>query len=158
MTAQPAQSRSPSLQVGLFIGVNNTGGAATAILSMNTNNLQGIVHSAAATSAHTYLNNTATTLSQSISSNTFTNLNVNTTGTTIFIQNNVSLSATGTKNVNSNSIVTAFNRGGATGAVTLISDTGASSSPSVSNCQNNNFSNITVAGTTTLTGFNYTGQ
>ena len=141
---------------GAVLGVSNTGGAATAALTMNSNNIQGIVHSVAGTSAHTYLINSATTLSQSITSNTFTNLNVNTTGTTIFIQNNVSLPATGTKNVNTNSIVTGYNRTGASGAVTLISDTGASTSPSVSNFLNNNFSNGTLAGTTTLTGFSVT--
>jgi hypothetical protein len=141
---------------GALLGVTNSGGAATANLTMNANNIQGIVHSVAGTSAHTYVINTSATLSQAINNNTFTNLNVNTTGTTIFIQNNVSLSATGTKNVNGNSIVTAYSRTGATGAVTLVSDTGASTSPSTSSFTNNNFSNVTVAGTTTLTGFSVT--
>jgi ribosomal protein S8E len=49
--------------------------------------------------------NAAATLSQNISNNTFTNLNVNTTGAIIFISNNVVLSSAGTQDVNNNAIV-----------------------------------------------------
>ena len=70
---------------GALNGINNTGGATTATLAMSGNDIRGIVHSVAGTSAHTYLNNSATVLTQTISTNTFTNLNVNTTGTTTFI-------------------------------------------------------------------------
>jgi hypothetical protein len=54
--------------------------------------------------AQTYISNAAVTLSQNIS-NTFTNLNVNTTGDITFISNNVTVPATGNQDVNSNSIV-----------------------------------------------------
>ena len=57
----------------------------------------------------------AATLSQNISNNTFTNLNVNTTGNATFISNNVALPSGGSVTANSNSIVTGFNKGGPAG-------------------------------------------
>ncbi|HWN81342.1 MAG TPA: hypothetical protein VNM87_04545, partial [Candidatus Udaeobacter sp.] len=58
-------------QSGALLGVSNTGGASTSALSMTGNDVRGITHSVAGTSAHTYINNTAATLSQNISTNTF---------------------------------------------------------------------------------------
>jgi hypothetical protein len=138
---------------GTVLGVNNTGGASTAALAMTGNDIRGITHSVAGSSAHTYIINSATTLSQNISSNTFTNLNVNTTGNVTFISNSVNAPASGSKTINTNSIVTAFNKGGAGGTVALYSDGGSSTSTTAHQNQNNNFSNITVTGATTITGW-----
>ena len=46
-----------------------------------------------------------------INSNTFTNLNVNTTGSVTFMTRASNMAATGSESVSSNSIVTAFNKG-----------------------------------------------
>lgn len=137
-------------------GITNTGGASTCALSMTGNDFRGFVHSVAGSSAHTYLNNTAATLSQNISNNTFTNLNVNTTGNVTFVANAVSLSSTGTMNVNSNQIVTGFNKGGAGGTVTFYSSNASSVTGSVINFQNNVISNVTVIGATAFVGINNT--
>ncbi|MFL5752582.1 MAG: beta strand repeat-containing protein, partial [Bacteroidia bacterium] len=134
-------------------GISNTGGTNTAALSINTNDVRGITHSVAGSSAHTYINNTSATFSQNISNNTFTNLNVNTTGNVTFISNDVALPlATSTCTVNNNSIVTGFNKSGAGGTVTCYNTTTGPSSVSGSTKleQNNNFSNVTLTGATTV--------
>lgn len=139
---------------GTLFGVVTSGGASTCALSIQNNDIRGITYTAVASAAHAYFQNTATTSSQNISNNTFTNLNVNTTGGVTFISNSVSLTATGVKNINANSIVTAFNKGGAGGTVTFYNDSGLSSpTGAVSNANNNNFSNITVTGATTIAGW-----
>ncbi|OWY23844.1 hypothetical protein C7N43_30555, partial [Sphingobacteriales bacterium UPWRP_1] len=137
------------------LGINNTGGAATCAYSATGNDVRGVTHSVAGTSNHTYIINSAATLSQNISNNTFTNLNVNTTGSVIFIGNNVALPTGGSVTANGNSIVTAFNKGSAGGTVTLYNTTTTPSSVAgtTKSHQNNNFSNITVTGGTTVAGW-----
>jgi hypothetical protein len=73
-------------------------------LSIQSNDFRGNI-SINKCQAQTYISNAAVTLSQNISNNTFTNLNVNTTGDITFISNNVTVPATGNQDVNSNSIV-----------------------------------------------------
>src|SRR5205814_8117473 len=67
--------------------INNAAGAATAALSISNNNFQGINYAVAGTGSNTYISNTAATLSQTINNNTFTSLNINTTGSITFIAN-----------------------------------------------------------------------
>ena len=138
---------------GAQIFIYNSGGAATAALSISNNNFQGVTYSAVSTGSNTYIQNTAATLSQAINSNTFTNLSVNTSGSITFISNSVIVPATGTQNVNSNSIVTAFNKLQAGGTVTLFTSVTSSIAGSVINNNSNTFSNITVTGATTLAGW-----
>ena len=136
--------------------INNTGGSATAALSISNNDIQGISYAVQGTGANTYIINSAATLSQAINSNTFTNLNVNTTGNITFISDNVAVSASGTQNVNSNSIVGTFNKAGAGGTVTLFTSSAASASGAVINNNSNNFSAVTLTGSTGITGFSNT--
>ena len=143
---------------GLFRGITNTGGTPTAALSILSNDFRGITHTIAATASpsHNLIVNGVATLSQNISSNTFTNLNINTTGGINMFTNSVSLTATGTKNINSNNIVGTFVKSGATGSLTLYSDTGLSVTGAIINNNNNNLSNITVSGTTSVIGWQNT--
>jgi hypothetical protein len=136
-------------------GISNTGGGTSAALTITGNDIRGITHSVAGTSAHTYIINSAATLSQNISTNTFTDLDVNTTGAVIMISNSVAVSGSGTQDVNNNSIVTAFvrNAASASGALTLFTSAASSVSGSVINNNNNNFSNITVSGAATIAGW-----
>lgn len=136
-----------------FLGITNTGGAATAALTITGNDFRGIVYSVASSASNTYISNSAATFSQNISFNTFTNLNLNTTGSATFITNSVTLPAGGSKTINNNSIVTAFNKGGAGGTITLYSDGASSPSGTTVNNNSNNFSNITVTGATTVSGW-----
>jgi hypothetical protein len=141
---------------GAVLGINCTGGATTCTTTIQSNDIRGITHSVAGTSAHSYIVQTAATLSCTIASNTFTNLNVNTTGAVIFINHGYSIASTAQLIINNNSIVTAYNKGGASGSVILTTSNSTSGTGSVNNYTNNNFSNITVAGATTITGFNNT--
>ena len=137
-------------------GISNTGGGVSSALSISNNDFRGIVYSASGSGAHTYIANTAPTLSQAINSNTFTNLNVNTTGNVTFVGNAVAVPAAGSMNVNTNSIVTAFNKGGTGGIVTFYSSNSASTAGAIINFLNNNFSNITVTGLASFVGINNT--
>ena len=142
-----------AINLGAQLFINNTGGAATAALSISNNNFQGVNYAVQGTGSNTYISNTAATLSQAMNSNTFTSLNVNTTGSITFIANSVIVSATGTQNVNSNSIVTSFNKAGAGGTVTLFTSAATCAAGSVINNNSNNFSNITVIGATIIAGW-----
>jgi Ig-like domain CHU_C associated/Secretion system C-terminal sorting domain len=145
---------------GSLFGISTSAAAATCALSIQTNDIRGITYSLASSASQTYITApTGTPLTNTISNNTFTNLNVNTTGSVLFIGHSYTMPANGTMTINNNSIVTAFVRGGATGSVTLTT-TGTSSPTSATLTQtNNNFSNITVSGSTTITGFtNFDGS
>lgn len=144
---------------GAITGISSSGSlAASATVSIQNNDFRGITHSIGGSGSHTYINLTGATAAgtvATIAGNTFTNLNVNTTGTTTFISQNYNASSTSTKNTNNNSIITGYVRGGTSGSVTLILDNASSVTGAVSNCLNNNFSSITLSGTSTLTGLNY---
>jgi hypothetical protein len=138
---------------GVLVGISNAAATATTSLSVTGNDVRGITHSVAGSNAHTYIINSGATLSQNISSNTFTNLNVNTTGSVTFINNSVTVPATGTQTISSNSIGTAFSKGGAGGTITLCTSSASSVSGATINHNSNNFSNITVTGATIIAGW-----
>jgi trimeric autotransporter adhesin len=139
------------------LAVTSTGAAATCALTMTGNDVRGIVHTVVGSGANTYITNASATLSQNISNNTFTNLNINTTASVTFISNSVTVPANGTQTVSNNSIVTAFNKAGAGGTITLCTSSFASSVAGATiNHTNNNFSNITVTGATTIAGWSST--
>ena len=138
---------------GAQLFIYNNAGTGAAALSISNNNFQGVGYApVAGTGANTFILNSAATLSQSISGNTFTNLNVKTAGSVTFISDNVVVSGTGAQNVNNNSIVTAFTKN-AGGTVTLFTSAATSVSGGVVNNNNNNFSNITVSGATIIAGW-----
>ncbi len=136
-------------------GISNTGGASTCTLSIALNDIRGIVHAATGTAAHNYIINSAATSSQNINDNTFTNLNVNTTGPITFISNSVIVSATGVQHVNGNSISGTFTRTNtaASGALILFTSLANSLAGAVITNSNNNFSNLTVSGAATISGW-----
>jgi hypothetical protein len=139
---------------GTFLGIAVPSIAAAAPLTITTNNFQGIVHSVAGTSPHTYISYTHTaSVTDNINGNTFTNLAVNTSGSVTFISRSGTMTGSGTENCNNNSIVTAFNKTGAGGIVTLYTANSGSLSGTAMNQTGNNFSNITVTGATTIAGW-----
>lgn len=140
---------------GALLGISNSGGAATCELSIQNNDIRGIEYAGAAgTNAHTYIINSAATLKQEINNNTFTALNVNTSGAIIFISNSLVLPANSVQNVNNNSIVTSYTRTATSGAITLFTSTAATTNANVTvNNNNNNFSNISISGTATISGW-----
>ena len=142
-------------QSGAFTGITNTGGTTSA-LSISGNNIQGIAYNIAATASNTYVSNTAASQTENFSSNVFNTLNVNTTGTCTFFSNSVTIPGTGSCVFNNNFIATSYTRGGAIGSIFLTTTNALSSTGSVNNYTNNNFSNITISGTTSIIGFNNT--
>jgi len=134
-------------------GINVSGATAASTLSIQNNDIMGIVHTIAGTNTHNYIINTAATKSQNISTNTFTNLDVNTTGSVTFISNSVIMPANGSQTISGNKIVTGFNKGGAGNTVTGITSTAATANAGVTVLiENNNFSNISVTGATAING------
>lgn len=137
-----------------FLGISNTGGATSSSLSIQYNDFRGIVNSASASHSQTYIANSAAVASQKINYNTFTSLSINTTGAVILISNNVVMPANGTQNVNYNSIVGSFTNSASSGSLTLFTGISATSLNNVSvNQNNNNFSNISVSGSTSILGW-----
>jgi hypothetical protein len=144
---------------GTVTGINLSGAGGATTHSIQNNDFRGITYTVSGTSAHTYITLTGATAANdvaTVSSNTFTNLNVNTTGSITFISHNYTMAATGTQTFNNNSIVTGFNKGGAGGTITITTTNGSSVNGSICNITNNNFSNITVTGATTILGINNT--
>ena len=137
--------------------VSNTAGANTCTLSIQNNDIRGLVYSALSTAPHTYLTQSAAVASANIAGNTFTNLSINTSGAVIFISHNYAIPSTGQLIINNNSIVTAFTRLAA-GSITISTSNSSSGSGSVNNYTNNNFSNIIVPdnASSTILGFNNT--
>ncbi|MCA6364975.1 MAG: T9SS type A sorting domain-containing protein [Bacteroidetes bacterium] len=140
---------------GAVLCLNNNGGANSSALSISNNNFQGIIHSLVGSGTQFYMVNTAATLSQTFNNNTFTNLTANTTAEVRFMANNVALPAGGSVTVTGNSIVTAFSKPAAGSTVTLYYTTTSPSSVAgtTKTHQNNNFSNITLTGATTMAGW-----
>ncbi|MFZ4522018.1 MAG: GEVED domain-containing protein [Bacteroidales bacterium] len=135
------------------LSVTSTGAAATCALSISNNDFRGIVHNTQGSGSNTYIINSSATLSQNISNNTFTNLTIKSTGSVTFIANSVSVPALGSQTISNNSIVTAFNKTGAGGIITLETTSAGSLSGATINHTGNNFSNITVTGATTIAGW-----
>ncbi len=131
---------------GAMIGIANEFGNSVTSFSINKNDFNSTRHTVNTTGDITFISNTAGALNVTIDSNTFTNDSVNTNGVITFIHNNVTLPAGGTKNVNSNSIVTGFKSTGSGADIQIYFDDGDSPSGTTANNNNNNFSNISASG------------
>ena len=141
---------------GALTGITRSNPGAAATLAINTNDFRGIVNSVTgSTTAHTYINwSSGTGAASNVNGNTFTNLNVDTTGSVTFLnRGTTSMTATGTLSVSNNSIVTGFNKVSAGGTIGGFITGGGDSSPNGSTilANLNNFSNITASGVTAVT-------
>ncbi len=128
--------------------------SATSTLNINNNNFSTFGHTVAGSGIIIFILDASTNLYTTINGNTFTNLNFNTTGGVTFISSNYAVPATGSQTINGNAIVGTFNKTGAGGAVVGITSSNTSGATVTSNWSNNNFSNITITGATTLTAIN----
>lgn len=139
---------------GAMFGISNEGTtvSATTTLNISNNDFNNFGHTVSGTAAITLISNAATTLNTVIGANTFTNLSVNTTGNFTFITNSVTHPANSVTSVSGNTIITAFAKTGAGGTVYFYDSFGSTTSGTEIN-SNNNFSNVTLTGATTLNGF-----
>ncbi|PKP19272.1 MAG: hypothetical protein CVU05_11770, partial [Bacteroidetes bacterium HGW-Bacteroidetes-21] len=143
---------------GAVVGISNTGTVAISH-SIQNNDFRGFVHSVTGTSTYTFINHTGGTAANNISAisnNTFTNININTSGSVVFISHNYAMASTGQCTINNNSIVTAFNKSAVGGTNYITYTNSTSTAGSIANYTNNNFSNITLTGATPLNGFQNT--
>ncbi|MCF6129342.1 T9SS sorting signal type C domain-containing protein [Flavobacterium sp. AS60] len=148
--------RSANTSGAIFgIQLDGTNGSNnTTTNSISNNNFSNFGYTANSSGAVTFIYYNQTALNLNINSNTFTNNTVNTSGTIVFIRNYSSALSGGTENVNSNSIVTGFTKSVAGGGVWFY-DCGTNNPhiAAVINHNSNNFSNVTVTGATSITGW-----
>ncbi len=140
-------------QTSTVIGIFNTNGLSTGLLTITGNDIRRINHTVSGTSAHIYIQNQTFTGSVNISSNTFTNITANTTGSITFIGNSISRAAGASCTVNNNSVVTGYNKTGAGGTILFYNSFGVSPTANSETNTGNNFSNMTFTGATTVTGW-----
>ena len=140
---------------GALFACVNAGGTVATALSIQNNDIRGIVYNGAAASSPNIISSQATnTFSHNISNNTFTNLSIHTTGSVLFIVCQGTLPAGGSKTINNNSIAGTFNKTAAGNTVIFYLDaSGSSPAGTISSNQNNNFSNVTVTGATAIIGW-----
>jgi len=136
---------------GGILCINNSGGSAACVLTMNNNIFQGVSYNNECTGSFRCLNNSAAVLSYSMNNNNFNNLTVNTSAQTfgflIGATNN-----TPTVTINGNFVTGQFSNITPTGASNLFAIACASSTTATgsSTITNNNLSNITFRTTTSF--------
>ncbi|MEI6348300.1 MAG: T9SS type A sorting domain-containing protein [Bacteroidota bacterium] len=141
---------------GALTGIEVTNSTSATTHSIQNNDIRGIVYASAGSGSHTYINLTGATAASdvaTIAGNTFTNLNVNTSGNVVFISHSYIIAATSQCIINNNSIVTGFTKASAGGTNYLTYTNASSVTGAINNYTNNNFSNITLTGATSLIGF-----
>lgn len=143
---------------GSLTGINVAGGSGAPGINITGNNFQGFTQSAIGTGGHNYifLNAFTSSNSHTITGNTFTNLDANTSGDVYFIQDASSMAASRIKNVSNNNISGSFIKRAGAGFsnVYFFSDgSAASASSSTATFSNNDFSNVTLNGNTFLGGW-----
>lgn len=140
-----------------LIGITVPTISATAALSISGNNFKGFTQNTAGSGTHTYITyiHALSGATDNINGNTFTNLVANTTGNVTFINRsgNMAASSSATENINSNSIVGGFTKQQQGGTVTLLNASSTSNAGNSMTQTGNNFSNITISGTTIMAGW-----
>lgn len=131
---------------------------ASALVSVCRNNFQGIVYSALSSGNCTFISfsNFSYSSTLNINSNKFSNLNINSNGLVYFILRSASWGAASAEHCDSNSIINSFTKGGAEGSVTFSTASGSAANGSSKTCILNNFSNVTVSSSSTVTAFTIT--
>ena len=149
-----------SLRSGLIAGAMNgitiiNGSASlTSIFQINNNDFNNFGHTVAGTGAITFINNASTHLTFSVINNTFTNINVNTTGSVTFVNHNYTMPSNGTQTFDNNRIITSFTKTGVGGTITGFTSAASSPTGSTHTLINNFISNIFATGSTAITGVN----
>lgn len=138
-------------------GITTEGGSTVATVTfqieINNNTFTNFGHTVSGTGAITMIQQAAAAVSNSINGNQFDNISVNTTGNFTFISNNVTRPANSVTSASNNAIVTAFSKTGSGGTVRFYDSFGTSGPTGTENSNANNFSNITLTGTTILDGW-----
>jgi len=139
---------------GIYAGSGTA--AASGSVTISNNDFNNFGHTVSGTGSIAFMSHLAVVNSLLVNANTFSNITVNTTGSVTFLSHDYSIPSTGMIVFSNNAIVTAFSKTGAGGSLIFTTTNATSGNGSVNNYLNNNFSNITLTGATTLTGFNNT--
>jgi hypothetical protein len=143
-------------QTSAVTGINNTAATNVTSVTIQGNDIRRIVHGATGSGAVTGISSAGTPLNNTISNNTFTNLSLNTTGAVTLISHSYTMPANGVQTISNNSIVTGLAKTAANGNVTCTATNGSSPAGTTAIYLNNNFSNITVSGTSAIIGISNT--
>jgi len=154
-TATGAFITTSGAQSNLIYGIFNAGGLSTTAVSIQFNDIRGIVHSVLSSCSHQYITNTVAVALNTISNNSFTNLSVNTTGDVTMITKSGAMIAGAASAISNNSVVTAFNKTRGGGTVYMYYSNAASVGGTAVTITGNNFSNVTVTGNTAIRVFNH---
>jgi hypothetical protein len=133
-------------------GIVNQGGSSAGSLSISGNNFRKFVNNVPGSSTCTFILNLFATASATMNDNLFTNLDMNTSGNQIFLRNaNVTWPANAVVTVSGNKVVGSFNKIAGNG-VTFYRHEGPSTNTFTENVTNNQFTNVTVSGSTFVNG------
>jgi len=141
-------------QSSLFLAIVTNAGNVNETVTIQGNDIKGIVHGVIGSNTYQLIASNSAVLSQTVSSNTFSNLSLNTTGSVTFIVRQGNMASGASWTCNNNSIVTGFTKGSPGGNVIFIYSVSSSIGGSTMTTTNNTFSNVTVAGATFVWGIN----
>ena len=129
------------------------GSFASSSLSIQNNDIRGMVNSVTSSATTTFINCSAPSLlSTNISNNTFTNLSINSSGQVTLISRGSNLVAGSVVTIGNNSIVGNFSKTAAGNSLTMYTSSSFSVSGSAINITGNNFSNVSMTGSTIFYG------
>ncbi len=135
------------------------GGNSSCITNITGNDITGISDMVGANTPHLYIYTHTSVLASSftVSNNTFTNLNVNTTNGVLFIYTAHSMLSGNTETINNNAVVGSYIKNSVGAYIYFYYNNNSSISGSSFSFTNNNFSNITGYGAVAVYGI-YTGD
>lgn len=133
-----------------FFGIYNAGGLAAGTSSILNNDITGINFGSPASCSVSLIVHSPSMASQTVSNNTFTNLNLNTSNQVALLNRQGAMTSGQSWTCNNNSIVGTFNKSGAGSSLLCMLNSGSSANGSTETENNNNFSNITAAGNTSV--------
>jgi hypothetical protein len=134
-------------------GIVNNGGTSAATLNIQSNDIKGINQSVSGTNQYQLISSNVAVSLHAVSSNTFTSLSLNTTGNAYLIYRSGNMLSGSGWTCNSNSIVTSFSKTAAGNNVAFLYSTGTSANGSSMSETSNDFSNVTVTGSTVMLGW-----
>ncbi|MBK8227825.1 MAG: hypothetical protein IPK70_11705 [Flavobacteriales bacterium] len=135
---------------GAMFGIADETGSAFNTLNIINNDFLGTGWTVPGTGAYTAISNTVAEQNVTINANGFFSLSLNTTGNVSLISNNLSRPAGASSTCNDNAIVGGFAKTLGGGTVFCYDSFGISSNTGTETFINNNFSDGTVTGATTL--------
>nr|WP_294860161.1 T9SS type A sorting domain-containing protein [uncultured Fluviicola sp.] len=144
---------------GNVVGITSPSGSAsaTSTLDISNNQFNGFGHSVAAPTGNlTFISTASTNFTTTINNNSFNNLTAATTGSVTFVSHSFTIPGGGSSTASNNSIVTQFTKSGAGGSIIGFTTGASSPNSAFYTLSNNNFSNISVTGATSLTFINNT--